>query len=452
MDVNRFLKKFPLPAAWRIYPVVLLVTVLIVLVIGHGFYTSTRITNLYSPLIDAAMEIKLEATFGHLWLEEILSGDRDAELKTVYAHYDKADWYAKAMLNGGQNEEGLFLPLKDPVLRKEIAETHRQLQRFVEITKERVANHRENQAGSGIDRQYDHVFANFIRQADKVETLLQNRVQHELVRFKAVQMFLVVFSIVFAILSFFFFRKIEKNDRLRRLAIQQMNVQLQREIVERLEAEKALHRSQELYRLAQRVAKVGSWELTVATGELIWSDEVEPMFGMQPGEFAGTYEAFLECVHPEDRPLIVELVAVAMENDIPYEVEHRILWPDQTERWLQEIGLAFRDREGRLVRMVGMVRDVTARKKAQQERESLIVELREALDNVKTLSGFLPICASCKRIRDDKGYWNQIEAYIRDHSEAQFSHGICPECVKKLYPFLSLDEEGKVVESIPKSP
>jgi hypothetical protein len=61
------------------------------------------------------------------------------------------------------------------------------------------------------------------------------------------------------------------------------------------------------------------------------------------------------------------------------------------------------------------------------------VEMREALSNVKMLSGMLPICASCKKIRDDKGYWNQIEAYIRDHSEADFSHGICPECAKKLY-------------------
>lgn len=62
------------------------------------------------------------------------------------------------------------------------------------------------------------------------------------------------------------------------------------------------------------------------------------------------------------------------------------------------------------------------------------VALKEALAEVKVLSGFLPICASCKNIRDDKGYWNKIEAYIRDHSEVEFSHGICPECVKKLYP------------------
>ncbi|NJD55244.1 MAG: hypothetical protein FIA94_02425 [Nitrospirae bacterium] len=61
-------------------------------------------------------------------------------------------------------------------------------------------------------------------------------------------------------------------------------------------------------------------------------------------------------------------------------------------------------------------------------------ELRQALSEVKTLSGFLPICASCKKIRDDKGYWNQIEAYIGERSDAEFSHGICPECAKRLYP------------------
>lgn len=62
------------------------------------------------------------------------------------------------------------------------------------------------------------------------------------------------------------------------------------------------------------------------------------------------------------------------------------------------------------------------------------LKLEEALAQVKTLSGLLPICSSCKKIRDDRGYWNQIESYIRDHSEAEFSHGICPECLQRLYP------------------
>jgi preprotein translocase subunit YajC len=72
--------------------------------------------------------------------------------------------------------------------------------------------------------------------------------------------------------------------------------------------------------------------------------------------------------------------------------------------------------------------------RAAKERENIIQELQAALAEVTSLRGIIPICASCKKVRDDKGYWNQIETYIRDHSEANFSHGICPECAKKLYP------------------
>jgi len=86
--------------------------------------------------------------------------------------------------------------------------------------------------------------------------------------------------------------------------------------------------------------------------------------------------------------------------------------------------------------MQGIARDITERRKALQERERLISELREALAKVKTLSGMLPICAWCKKIRDDHGYWKQIEVYIEQHSEAEFTHGVCPECAKRIYPDL----------------
>lgn len=78
--------------------------------------------------------------------------------------------------------------------------------------------------------------------------------------------------------------------------------------------------------------------------------------------------------------------------------------------------------------------DITERKKIEAERNKLILDLQEALVNVKMLTGLLPVCSSCKKIRNDDGNWQPIENYIRDHSEVQFSHGICPECAKKLYP------------------
>jgi PAS domain S-box-containing protein len=75
-------------------------------------------------------------------------------------------------------------------------------------------------------------------------------------------------------------------------------------------------------------------------------------------------------------------------------------------------------------------RDIAERVEAEKEQEKLIVELKEAMDNIKTLKGLIPICSSCKKIRDDKGYWHQVESYIRNHTEAEFTHGLCPDCAK----------------------
>jgi len=73
-------------------------------------------------------------------------------------------------------------------------------------------------------------------------------------------------------------------------------------------------------------------------------------------------------------------------------------------------------------------------KRAEEERDLLVRQLQDALANIKTLHGLLPICSSCKKIRDDHGYWNQLKTYIAAHSDVEFTHGLCPECVPKLYP------------------
>ncbi len=87
------------------------------------------------------------------------------------------------------------------------------------------------------------------------------------------------------------------------------------------------------------------------------------------------------------------------------------------------------------------IRNITERKRVEEEREKLIHTLEDALAKIRRLHGMLPICASCKKIRNDGGYWDQLEAYIEEHSEAEFTHGICLDCMKKLYG-ISLDEDG----------
>jgi hypothetical protein len=91
------------------------------------------------------------------------------------------------------------------------------------------------------------------------------------------------------------------------------------------------------------------------------------------------------------------------------------------------------ERDGRKV-VLSIDRDDTERIAAQTERERLIAELTDAVAKIKTLTGLLPMCSSCKKIRDEAGKWTPVELYVRDRTEADFTHGICPECALRLYP------------------
>jgi len=93
-----------------------------------------------------------------------------------------------------------------------------------------------------------------------------------------------------------------------------------------------------------------------------------------------------------------------------------------------------KDDHGNIAGAVLVFQDVSEQRQAEADREQLISELQEALDTIQVLTGIIPICASCKRIRDEEGDWQSIELYIRDHSTVEFSHGICPDCAAKLYP------------------
>lgn len=95
----------------------------------------------------------------------------------------------------------------------------------------------------------------------------------------------------------------------------------------------------------------------------------------------------------------------------------------------------FEQEDGRV--LLSLARDVTARKQSEREREQLIAELRDALSKIKVLSGLLPICANCKAIRDDQGRYHRVEAYLASRSDVSFTHGICPDCMRQLYPDLS---------------
>jgi PAS domain S-box-containing protein len=138
-------------------------------------------------------------------------------------------------------------------------------------------------------------------------------------------------------------------------------------------------------------------------------------------------------VHPDDLPLYrAFLQQTIMTGEKQAGVEYRVLHKNGTWRWHTSNASPINIADGKNVLFMGIARDITDRRQAEGEREKLISELQDALNSIKTLSGLVPICASCKKIRDDQGYWKQLESYLSDHSTAVFSHGYCPECAEKL--------------------
>jgi len=251
--------------------------------------------------------------------------------------------------------------------------------------------------------------------------------------------FILIFIIGFTYGGFAWrVRTIESKKR--QLAIQvtkkteelkKMNEYLNIEIIERKEAEKELYDSKALLDATGSMALVGGWELDAKTMELKWTNETYRIHQVSSDNKPPLHKA-IEFFHPDDRERMSQAIQCALENGEPYDLETRFITSKGNHLWTRSICQP-EVINGKTKKLRGAFQDITERKQSEEEREKLILQIQKALKKVKQLSGLLPICANCKKIRDDKGYWNQLETYIHKHSEAQFSHGICPDCSDDLY-------------------
>jgi PAS domain S-box-containing protein len=200
------------------------------------------------------------------------------------------------------------------------------------------------------------------------------------------------------------------------------------------EREEALQRSEARYRNIVDTAQEGIWSMDKEGGTTFVNRRMAEMLGYRQEEMLGRpVSDFL----PGDGSSTVSGILERRRQGVREQYDLRLLRKDGSDLWVIASAAPVQDEKGNLTGAFAMITDITGRKKLEAEREVMVESLREALASVKTLRGFIPICASCKQIRDDKGYWNQIEAYISTRTEAEFSHSICPSCRKRLYPDLA---------------
>ena len=224
------------------------------------------------------------------------------------------------------------------------------------------------------------------------------------------------------------------------------------DITEREKARKALADSERRLNDIINFLPDPTWVIDIKGRVIAWNRAMARITGIDRTEIIGKGDyAYAVPFYGKPRPVLIDLVLrpdnewgkkyLSMEKkggDYPIAGEAFIPLMGDDGKYFAGTAARLYNADGVIVGAIESMRDITATKQAEQERDKLIAELQKALAKVRTLSGMLPICASCKRIRDDTGYWNQIESYIRDHSEADFSHGICPECAQKLYPDIDI--------------
>jgi PAS domain S-box-containing protein len=204
---------------------------------------------------------------------------------------------------------------------------------------------------------------------------------------------------------------------------------------------KAAIKKKERYRQLAEMTSDWLWEIDRDGFYTYASPVVYDLLGYRPEEVIGKKP--FDFMPSEEAARIERIFQKAVERGSPLKsIENVNLHKNGEHITLETSGVAIRDVEGNVVGYRGIDRNISARKLAEKKLAKETVKLKQALREVKRLSGMLPICSSCKRIRDDKGYWNQIEAYISEHSDAQFSHGLCPNCFNRLYPDLKYPVRG----------
>jgi PAS domain S-box-containing protein len=215
-----------------------------------------------------------------------------------------------------------------------------------------------------------------------------------------------------------------------------------RDISDRKRIEVSLYESEERLRLAVEAGRMGTWEWGITSGEVIWSPTLEKVHGLPPGSFPGTFEAYQQDIHPEDRNHVLETIRQTVEEGREHHLEYRIIWPDGSVHWLESRGKLLKNDAGQPVRVIGVCSDISERKSLEQRLQQQLEELAEAesrtrsvVDNV--IDGIITF--------DDKG----IVASINRAAEHIFGYSASEIIGQDLRLLIPHSDQSDDIDSFP---
>jgi len=201
-----------------------------------------------------------------------------------------------------------------------------------------------------------------------------------------------------------------------------------------------------LFEFLQAGSLDGIWYWDLETGTDEWlSPRFWSVLGYDPDEMRHLASEWMSIIFPEDLEHATDnFNKHCADPNHPYDQIVRYRHKNGSTVWVRCRGVAVRDDEGRPIRILGAHTDITSQMQAEQELKQANEALRKALDEIKTLRGIIPICGQCNKIRNEEGYWDRVEEYISKHTQALFSHGLCPDCYKHaIEEIMNIDNEAE---------
>ncbi|MDY6864270.1 MAG: PAS domain S-box protein, partial [Thermodesulfobacteriota bacterium] len=351
-------KLFSVP--WRIYLKICIVGLIIISMFVYGFYKCHRMGRIYTPLIDAAIEIKLQAALAHLWLDEIISDDRQDYINKVWEHHDKAECYAKAMSEGGETPDRILMPIEDAEISGKLKSIRGKLKEFREVAKKRMGTKGTSGIGTDINRRYDHIFWSFLKEADEVETNFQQIMAKDFSRYMHTQIILIFITILLFLVSGIFFWHFD-SQRVKNIIL--LN-----------NANSALQKSEKNFAITFN--SIGDAVISTDTeGNILQMNPVaEKLTGWNFSEARGCHlRAVFNIVNEETRQRVESPVKKVLHKGVAVKItNHTILIAKNgTEYSVEDSCAPIRDGYGTITGVVLVFRDVSEkRREAKKLRES----------------------------------------------------------------------------------
>jgi PAS domain S-box-containing protein len=348
-------------------------------IVGYGFYSGDRISTVDASLVRSAMKLKLEASTTNLMIEGLLGEGLAADFEPVWAPLDGALQDFRSVVEESRQRRAVLPFRAAAVDATGLANLERKLSAFKKKAAERFSNRRISLLDEEADRVYRQAFKDLVGDLDALENRLRRVMSANLTLFRYSQTAMIVLCIVLTALAAILFQRFAGQRAKAYDVLQVANERLENEIAERRRSEEAVRASEERFRqLAENIMDVFWLEDVSAKNRIVYvSPTFELWSGRKPAEVYADPRIFWQIVHPKDSKRVIRSYREFAGGRDEFDARYRIVRPDGSIRWVRSRGFPIRDAESSVHRVAGLAQDVTDEKRHEERQKQLVKELKD---------------------------------------------------------------------------